>query len=71
LRYRQAFAFDKIKIDQTFISRLDQNPQSQTIVKAVIGLARSIVARCWRKAWKPRTNSRSCGGKVVMKFKAI
>jgi len=42
LRYLQAFPFDKIKIDQTFISRLDENPQSQTIVKAVIGLARGL-----------------------------
>jgi predicted signal transduction protein with EAL and GGDEF domain len=38
----QAFAFDKIKIDQSFISSLDSNRQSATIVRAVIGLGRGL-----------------------------
>jgi len=38
----QAFAFDKIKIDQSFISNLEKNPQSATIVRAVIGLGRGL-----------------------------
>ena len=42
LSYLQAFPFDKIKIDQTFISNLKQNGQSATIVRAVIGLARGL-----------------------------
>ncbi len=42
LSYLQAFPFDKIKIDQTFISNLSHNSQSATIVRAVIGLARGL-----------------------------
>lgn len=42
LSYLQAFPFDKIKIDQTFISNLKHNSQSATIVRAVIGLARGL-----------------------------
>jgi diguanylate cyclase (GGDEF)-like protein/PAS domain S-box-containing protein len=42
LSYLQAFPFDKIKIDRTFISNLEQNPQSAAIVRAVIGLARGL-----------------------------
>lgn len=42
LSYLQAFPFDKIKIDQTFISNLKSNSQSATIVRAVIGLARGL-----------------------------
>jgi diguanylate cyclase (GGDEF)-like protein len=42
LSYLQSFPFDKIKIDQTFISNVDRNPQSATIVRAVIGLARGL-----------------------------
>jgi diguanylate cyclase (GGDEF)-like protein/PAS domain S-box-containing protein len=42
LSYLQAFPFDKIKIDQSFISNLESNPQSATIVRAVIGLARGL-----------------------------
>ncbi len=42
LSYLQAFPFDKIKIDQAFISNLETNPQSATIVRAVIGLARGL-----------------------------
>jgi diguanylate cyclase (GGDEF)-like protein/PAS domain S-box-containing protein len=42
LSYLQAFPFDKIKIDQAFISNLKENSQAATIVRAVIGLARGL-----------------------------
>jgi diguanylate cyclase (GGDEF)-like protein len=42
LSYLQSFPFDKIKIDQTFIANLKRSPQSATIVRAVIGLARGL-----------------------------
>lgn len=38
----QSFPFDKIKIDQTFISGVDHNGQSQAIVRAVIGLGKAL-----------------------------
>src|SRR5712675_2306461 len=42
LSYLQSFPFDKIKIDQSFISNLKSNPQSAAIVCAVVGLARGL-----------------------------
>jgi diguanylate cyclase len=42
LSYLQAFPFDKIKIDQAFISNLDKNTQSAAIVRAIIGLGRAL-----------------------------
>jgi diguanylate cyclase (GGDEF)-like protein len=42
LSYLQSFPFDKIKIDQAFISNLERNVQSATIIRAVIGLARGL-----------------------------
>ncbi len=42
LSYLQAFPFDKIKIDQTFLSNISGNSQGATIVRAVIGLARGL-----------------------------
>jgi diguanylate cyclase (GGDEF)-like protein/PAS domain S-box-containing protein len=42
LSYLQAFPFDKIKIDQTFIARLETNAQSAAIVQAILGLGRSL-----------------------------
>jgi diguanylate cyclase (GGDEF)-like protein/PAS domain S-box-containing protein len=42
LSYLQSFPFDKIKIDQSFISSVKSNPQSAAIVCAVIGLARGL-----------------------------
>jgi diguanylate cyclase (GGDEF)-like protein/PAS domain S-box-containing protein len=42
LSYLQSFPFDKIKIDRTFIANLNQNPQSASIVRAVIGLGRGL-----------------------------
>jgi diguanylate cyclase (GGDEF)-like protein len=42
LSYLQAFPFDKIKIDRTFVSNLDKNPQSAAIIRAIIGLGRAL-----------------------------
>jgi EAL domain-containing protein (putative c-di-GMP-specific phosphodiesterase class I) len=42
LSYLQSFPFDRIKIDKTFISNLDHNPQSVAIIRAVIGLGRGL-----------------------------
>lgn len=41
LSYLQAFPFDKIKIDQSFIRKIDQS-QSAAIIRAVIGLGRGL-----------------------------
>jgi EAL domain-containing protein (putative c-di-GMP-specific phosphodiesterase class I) len=38
----QSFPFDKIKIDRTFITNLDQNPQSVPIIRAIIGLGHGL-----------------------------
>jgi len=38
----QAFPFDKIKIDRSFISNLEASPQAATIVRAVIGLGKGL-----------------------------
>ncbi|MCC6948732.1 MAG: EAL domain-containing protein [Bradyrhizobiaceae bacterium] len=42
LAYLQKFPFDRIKIDRSFISGVDHNVPSATIVRAVIGMARSL-----------------------------
>ncbi len=38
LTYLQAFPFDKIKIDRTFVMNLGRNPQSAAIIRAIVGL---------------------------------
>lgn len=38
----RAFPFDKLKIDKSFISSVDQNEQSATIVRAILGLGRGL-----------------------------
>ncbi len=42
LSYLRAFTFDKIKIDRSFISDLASDRQSILIIRAVIGLGRSL-----------------------------
>ncbi|MDB5574163.1 MAG: diguanylate cyclase [Tardiphaga sp.] len=42
LTYLQAFPFDKIKIDRTFVMNLGRNPQSAAIIRAVVGLGRGL-----------------------------
>jgi EAL domain-containing protein (putative c-di-GMP-specific phosphodiesterase class I) len=42
LSYLQAFPFDKIKIDRSFVINLGRNPQSAAIIRAVIGLCHGL-----------------------------
>src|SRR6185369_15000020 len=42
LDYLQRFPFDTIKIDRSFVSRLPASRETTEIVRAVIGLARSL-----------------------------
>jgi diguanylate cyclase (GGDEF)-like protein/PAS domain S-box-containing protein len=42
LSYLQSFPFDKIKIDRSFIAKLDANNHSAAIIRAVIGLGRGL-----------------------------
>ena len=42
LSYLQAFPFDKMKIDRSFIANLQRNPQSAAIIRAMIGLGRGL-----------------------------
>ena len=42
MSYLQSFPFDKIKIDQAFISNVERNRQSAAIARAVIALARAL-----------------------------
>ncbi len=38
----QAFPFDKLKIDRSFVAQLGSEPQATVIVRAVLGLGRSL-----------------------------
>lgn len=42
LSYLRSFPFDKIKIDRSFLADLTTRPDSQAIIKAVIGLGQSL-----------------------------
>jgi diguanylate cyclase (GGDEF)-like protein len=42
LAYLQAFPFDRIKIDRSFIAKLHENKQSEAIIRAIVGLGRGL-----------------------------
>jgi diguanylate cyclase (GGDEF)-like protein len=42
MSYLQAFPFDMIKIDRSFISNLERSEQSKALLRGVIGLARGL-----------------------------
>ncbi len=42
LSYLQRFDFDKIKLDQSFVRQLEQSDEAGSIVRAVLGLAKSL-----------------------------
>lgn len=45
LSYLQSFPFDKIKIDRSFVSKLDDSSESSGIVNAVISMGKSLRMR--------------------------
>jgi diguanylate cyclase (GGDEF)-like protein len=55
LGYLRSFPFDKIKIDQSFIRDLDSKPDSRAIVRAIIGLGRSLGMRTTAEGVEART----------------
>jgi diguanylate cyclase (GGDEF)-like protein len=55
LGYLRSFPFDKIKIDQSFIRDLDSKPDSRAIVRAIIGLGRSLGMRTTAEGVETRT----------------
>ncbi len=42
LSYLRSFPFDKVKIDRSFISSLDEKPESVAIIKAVVDIGKSL-----------------------------
>jgi EAL domain-containing protein (putative c-di-GMP-specific phosphodiesterase class I) len=42
LSYLQAFPFDKIKIDQTFVAKIGKNSSAAAIIHAILGLGRAL-----------------------------
>ncbi|HEX8263519.1 MAG TPA: EAL domain-containing protein, partial [Allosphingosinicella sp.] len=42
LSYFRMFPFDKVKIDQSFIRDMIDNPQARAIIRSVIGLGRGL-----------------------------
>jgi diguanylate cyclase (GGDEF)-like protein/PAS domain S-box-containing protein len=42
LSYLQSFPFDKIKIDRSFTSMIQENPQSAAIIRAIVGLGHGL-----------------------------
>lgn len=42
LSYLRKFAFDKLKIDRSFVLDLEKNTESAAIVRAIVGMGRSI-----------------------------
>ena len=66
-----AFPFDKIKIDRSFIKSVHTNDQAATIVRAVLGLGRGLVCRCWPRALRPMPSCNSCKKSSATRRKAI
>ena len=42
LAYLQAFPFDRIKIDRSFVAQLHENRQSEAIIRAIVGLGQGL-----------------------------
>ena len=51
LTHLKHFPIDTLKIDISFIADLETDPGDAAITEAIIGLARGLGSRSWRKAW--------------------
>ena len=45
LSYLRKFPFDKIKIDQSFVSLIEESAECEAIVKSIVGLAKNLSMR--------------------------
>jgi len=45
LAYLQQFPFDTLKIDRSFVIGMDRNPEGMSLVRTIIGMARSLSLR--------------------------
>jgi hypothetical protein len=68
LSYLQDFPFDKIKIDQTFISRIGDSFQAAAIIDAILRLGRTLALPVI--ASRPRSNGLSSRRRGAI-FRAI
>ena len=67
----QSFPFDKIKIDRSFVTGVENDPQSAAIVRSIIGLgAGARRSRSSPRASRPRASARSSGTKAARKSRA-
>jgi diguanylate cyclase (GGDEF)-like protein len=70
LGYLQRFPFDTIKIDQSFVRDLGSRPGAAAIVRAVVGLGRSLGLRTCAEGVRPPSSSPCCGGKAATRCRA-
>ena len=53
LSYLRSFPFSKIKIDKSFVDKMETSEECAAIIQAVLGLARRLGMRFWRGSRTP------------------
>jgi EAL domain-containing protein (putative c-di-GMP-specific phosphodiesterase class I) len=55
----QSFPFSKLKIDQSFVARALTDAKARSIIRAVVGLGRSLGLPVLAEGWKPKASASS------------
>ncbi len=60
LSHLQQFPVDALKIDRSFIARLTQNPEGETLIRTLVQLGKALVDRDARRGHRAATASCAC-----------
>ncbi|MFC7609727.1 putative bifunctional diguanylate cyclase/phosphodiesterase [Teichococcus aestuarii] len=70
LSYLHHFAFDKIKIDRSFVQRMAQDPNAKAVIRAVVNISQTLGIRALAEGWRMPSRRSCCGRRAAPRCRA-
>ncbi len=65
LAYLRRLPLDALKVDRSFIMDIPASQRDMEIAQAIIAMAQKLHLKSSPRAWRPRSNWRSCGRTIA------